>query len=66
MKALLTWFTICVFAASAVAQTATAFSAERLKKAITQIYDSDKALRDTRPDDRTIMERFVMELTARN
>ncbi len=52
--------------AEQVAQTATAFSAERLKKAITQIYDSDKALRDTRPDDRTIMERFVMELTARN
>ena len=52
--------------AEQVAQTATAFSAEKLKKAITQIYDTDKALRDTRPDDRTIMERFVMELTARN
>ncbi len=50
--------------AEQVAQTAQAFSAGRLKKAITQIYDTDKALRDTRPDDRTVMEKFVMELTG--
>jgi DNA polymerase-3 subunit delta len=50
--------------AEQVAQTAQAFSAGRLKKAIVQIYDTDKALRDTRPDDRTVMEKFVMELTG--
>ncbi|MDZ4800481.1 MAG: DNA polymerase III subunit delta [Bryobacteraceae bacterium] len=50
--------------AEQVAQTATAFSAGRLKKAIVQIYDTDKSLRDTRPDDRTVMEKFVMELTG--
>lgn len=50
--------------AEQVAQTATAFSALRLRKAITQIYETDKALRDTRPDDRTMMEKFVIELTG--
>lgn len=44
-------------------QTASAFDLPQLRKAITQIYDADKALRDTRPDDRTVMEAFVMSLT---
>lgn len=50
--------------AEQVAQTAAAFSAERLRRAIVRIYETDKALRDTRPDDRTVMERFVLELTG--
>jgi DNA polymerase-3 subunit delta len=50
--------------AEQVAQTATAFPAARLKSALVRIYETDKALRDVRPDDRTVMERFVLELTA--
>ena len=50
--------------AEQVAQTATAFSAEKLRTAAIKIYETDKALRDARPDDRTVMERFVLELTA--
>ena len=52
--------------AEQVAQTAAAFSAEKLRTAAIKIYETDKALRDARPDDRTVMERFVLELTARN
>jgi hypothetical protein len=28
------------------------------------IFQADRGLRDARPDDRIIMERFVLELTA--
>jgi DNA polymerase-3 subunit delta len=52
--------------AEQVAQTAAAFSADKLRTAAIKIYETDKALRDARPDDRTVMERFVLELTARN
>jgi DNA polymerase III subunit delta len=52
--------------AEQVAQTSAAFSAEKLRTAAIKIYETDKALRDARPDDRTVMERFVLELTARN
>jgi DNA polymerase-3 subunit delta len=50
--------------AEQVAQTASAFPIARLRHALVRIYETDKALRDTRPDDRTVMERFVLELTA--
>jgi DNA polymerase-3 subunit delta len=50
--------------ADQVAQTAGAFSPGRLRAALVRIYDTDKALRDTRPDDRTVMEKFVLELTG--
>jgi DNA polymerase-3 subunit delta len=51
--------------AEQVQQTAAAFTVNRLKTAIGRIYETDKALRDTRPDDRTVMEQFVLELTRR-
>ena len=44
-------------------QTASAFPKERLQRAIPLIYEADKALRDTRPDDRVVMEAFVLKLT---
>jgi DNA polymerase-3 subunit delta len=44
--------------------TANAFSPEQLQKAIQLIYRADKGLRDTRPDDRTIMEMLIVELTT--
>ena len=50
--------------AEQVAGTATAFPADRLRRAIIRIYETDKALRDTRPDDRIVMEKFVLELTG--
>jgi DNA polymerase-3 subunit delta len=52
--------------AEQVAQTAAAFSVEKLRTAAVKIYETDKALRDARPDDRTVMERFVLELTGKN
>ena len=52
--------------AEQVAQTAAAFSVEKLRTAAIKIYETDKALRDARPDDRTVMERFVLELTGKN
>jgi DNA polymerase-3 subunit delta len=51
--------------AEQVAQTASSFSLGKLRTAAVKIYETDKALRDARPDDRTVMERFVLELTAR-
>lgn len=50
--------------AEQVAQTAAAFSLEKLQTAAMKIFETDKALRDARPDDRTVMERFVLELTG--
>jgi DNA polymerase III subunit delta len=51
--------------AEQVAQTAAAFPAGRLREAIVRIFETDRALRDVRPDDRIVMEKFVLELTAR-
>jgi DNA polymerase-3 subunit delta len=50
--------------AEQVAQTATAYSVEKLRSAVMRIYEVDKALRDARPDDRTIVEKFVFDLTS--
>jgi DNA polymerase-3 subunit delta len=50
--------------AEQVAQTVGAFSRERLEKAIGRVYAADKALRDTRPDDRVVIEEFVLGITS--
>ncbi len=50
--------------AEQVAQTVAAFSAPRLKRAIECVSHADIALRDARPDDRVVMEEFVLSLTA--
>jgi DNA polymerase III subunit delta len=50
--------------AEQVHQTASAFPLPKLRRAVQRIYETDKALRDARPDDRTVMERFVLELSA--
>jgi DNA polymerase-3 subunit delta len=49
--------------AEQVAQTAAASSLAKLETAVARIYETDRGLRDTRPDDRTVMEQLVMELT---
>jgi DNA polymerase III subunit delta len=46
-----------------VQQTVGAFPDEKLRKAIQKIYWADKALRETRPDDRVVMEELVFSLT---
>lgn len=44
-------------------RTADAFTLQHLQNALRLIYDADKGLRDTRPDDRVIMETLVLSLT---
>ncbi|MCX6593098.1 MAG: DNA polymerase III subunit delta [Acidobacteria bacterium] len=51
--------------AEQLADTLTAFTPQRLRRAIQLTFEADRALRDTRPDDRTAMERFVWDLTAK-
>lgn len=51
--------------AEQVEQTMTAFAPGRLKKAMRLVYAADQALRDTRPDDKTVMEDFVWKVTAK-
>lgn len=50
--------------AEQVYQTVTKFSKRQLENALKLIFQADRGLRDARPDDRVIMERFVLELTA--
>jgi DNA polymerase-3 subunit delta len=50
--------------AEQVCQTAGKFNQAQLERAMELIYEADKGLRDARPDDRTIMERFVLKLTG--
>ena len=51
--------------AEQVEQTMSAFGPGRLKKAMLLVYATDQALRDTRPDDKTVMEDFVWKVTAK-
>ncbi len=50
--------------AEQVAETASRFSKSRLARSLQTIFAADRALRDTRPDDRVVMEEFVMRLTG--
>ncbi len=43
--------------------TASIFRADQLRKGLKLIYEADRGLRDTRPDDRTVMESLVVNLT---
>ena len=49
--------------AEQIHQTMTAFPKDKLAFAIEKVYMADKALRDARPDDRVVMEEFVLSLT---
>jgi len=49
--------------AEQVHQTVGAFPGDKLGRAIEKIFRADKALRDTRPDDRVVMEELVLSLT---
>jgi len=49
--------------AEQIAQTATRFSTRQLQEGLNLIFATDRDLRSARPDDRTIMEQFVLRLT---
>ena len=51
--------------AEQIQQTANAFQPAHMRNAITLIFQADRGLRDTRPDDRVIMEQFILRLTAK-
>jgi DNA polymerase-3 subunit delta len=50
--------------AEQVAQTVSKFNRTQMERALGLIYKADKGLRDARPDDRTVMETFIMELVS--
>jgi DNA polymerase III subunit delta len=50
--------------AEQVSQTAGKFGKAKLERALELISKADRGLRDARPDDRLVMEQFVLELTA--
>ena len=45
-------------------QTVSKFSRPQIEHALGLIYRADKSLRDARPDDRTVMEHFILELVG--
>jgi DNA polymerase-3 subunit delta len=49
--------------AEQVYQTVAKFSREQLERGLSLIFAADRDLRSARPDDRIVMERFVLELT---
>ncbi|HEY7389670.1 MAG TPA: DNA polymerase III subunit delta [Bryobacteraceae bacterium] len=49
--------------AEQIQQTVSRFSQPQLESAVKLLFRADTGLRDARPDDRTIMEQFVVELT---
>jgi DNA polymerase III subunit delta len=50
--------------AEQVSATAAKFSKEQLERGLKLIFETDRDLRSARPDDRTIVENFVMKLCA--
>jgi DNA polymerase-3 subunit delta len=50
--------------AEQVCQTVAKFGKPQLERAMKLISEADRALRDARPDDRTVMEQFLLKLTA--
>jgi DNA polymerase-3 subunit delta len=50
--------------AEQVAQTASKFTKDQLERGLTLIFEADRDLRSARPDDRIIVENFVVRLCA--
>ena len=42
-----------------IEQTVGAFSKQKLERAVTKLFEADRALRDARPDDRVVMEEMI-------
>src|SRR5205823_11998060 len=49
--------------AEQIQQTVTKFSKEQLELGLKLIFEADRGMRDARPDDRIVMEKFIFELT---
>lgn len=47
-----------------IEQTVSAFPKSRLQRAVVRVFEADRSLRDTRPDDRIVMEEMILALTA--
>ncbi len=50
--------------AEQVWSTVSKFNRAQLQRAMKLIYDADKGLRDARPDDRIVMEQFILQLVG--
>jgi DNA polymerase III subunit delta len=50
--------------AEQISTTVSKFSPAQLERALKLIFQADRGLRDARPDDRIVMEQFVLALTA--
>ena len=50
--------------AEQIGQTVSKFSKAQLERGLKLIFVADRDLRSARPDDRIVMERFVLELTS--
>ncbi|HWC99740.1 MAG TPA: DNA polymerase III subunit delta [Candidatus Sulfopaludibacter sp.] len=50
--------------AEQVYQTVSKFGKPQLERAMKLIYEADKGLRDARPDDRIVMEQFILQLVG--
>ncbi len=50
--------------AEQVSQTAAKFSKDQLERGLTLLFETDRDLRSARPDDRTVVENFVVKLCA--
>jgi DNA polymerase III subunit delta len=46
-----------------IEETVQAFPKARLERAVARLFETDRALRDARPDDRIVMEEMIFELT---
>jgi hypothetical protein len=47
-----------------IEQTMAAFSKIKLDRVTGDLFEADRALRDARPDDRIVMEKLILALTA--
>jgi DNA polymerase-3 subunit delta len=50
--------------AEQVSLTSARFSKEQLERGLTLIFETDRDLRSARPDDRIVVENFVIKLCA--
>jgi DNA polymerase-3 subunit delta len=50
--------------AEQIYQTVSRFGTPQLERAMQLIFEADKGLRDARPDDRVVMERFILQLVG--
>ena len=50
--------------AEQIAQTMAKFSRTQLERGLKLIFEADRGLRDARPDDRIVMEQFILQLVA--